>query len=382
MNKATEPRELRAAHAVPESHVDFGRPLVSILGLPFDAIGVAQAVQRIRTDAFAGRRCFVSTPNLNFAIAARRDEAFRGSVLRSDLSLVDGMPLVWIARLLGLPIRERVAGSDVFEALQAHPGPPIDVYLFGAPPGAAAIACERINQRGGGVRCVGHDSPGFGTVESMSSDERIARINDSGAQFVVVALGAKKGQAWIEHNAARLKAPVLAHLGAVVNFAAGSVARAPQWMQHAGLEWLWRIKEEPGLWRRYLSDGVGVAHLLLTRVLPDMVAQRVAGLARHAAPQIEIRQTPGSTALALQGVWCEKDLPDLRAALTQCAAREDRLSIDLSGVTEIGSSLVATLLQASGWFGARAGFEVVGCRPATRAMLRRKLVDDVLLASG
>jgi N-acetylglucosaminyldiphosphoundecaprenol N-acetyl-beta-D-mannosaminyltransferase len=381
MNRATDRHELRSAEAVPESHVDFTRPLVSILGLPFDAIDVAQAVQRVRADAFAGRRCFMSTPNLNFAIAARTDEAFRGSVLRSDLSLVDGMPLVWIARLLRLPVRERVAGSDVFEALLQHPGPPISVYLFGAPEGAAARAGERINQRSGGVRCVGHDSPGFGSVESMSSDECIARINDSGAQFVVVALGAKKGQAWIEHNASRLKAPVLAHLGAVVNFAAGSVARAPRWMQRAGLEWIWRIKEEPGLWRRYWSDGLEVARLLLTRVLPDAMKPCAGGAQGEVPPRFESRQAPGLTALELHGAWCETSLTEFRGALTRCAARGDRLEICLSGVSNVGCPVIATLLQARGWFGSRAGFTITGISPAVEAMFRRKLVDDALLGA-
>ncbi len=379
MNEATDPARLAVPGSVPETRVDFERPLVSILGLPFDAIGVDQAVQRIRADAFARRRCFISTPNLNFAIAAHSDDAFRDSVLRSDLSLIDGMPLVWIARLLGLPIRERVAGSDVFEALQAHAGPPITVYLFGAPPGAAATACERINRRGGGVRCVGHDSPGFGSIESMSSDEQIARINDSGAQFVVVALGAKKGQAWIEHNASRLTAPVLAHLGAVVNFAAGSVLRAPRWMQRAGLEWIWRIKEEPGLWRRYWGDGLEGSRLLLLRVLPDALAQQRHGKPGDAPARIDIRRGPGTTALALQGAWCDGDLSELRRALAQCAARKDRLAIDLSGTTDICGAFIATLLQARGWFGSRAGFSIVGSSAQTQAVFRRKLVDAALL---
>jgi N-acetylglucosaminyldiphosphoundecaprenol N-acetyl-beta-D-mannosaminyltransferase len=107
--------------------------------------GLPEAVERVRADAFAGRRCWIATPNLNFAIAARSDAAFRQSVLRSDLSLVDGMPLIWMARALGVPMPQRVAGSDLFEALQAHPGPPLGVYLFGGPPGVAARAAERIN---------------------------------------------------------------------------------------------------------------------------------------------------------------------------------------------------------------------------------------------
>ena len=367
--------------------VDFDRPLISILGLPFDAIDVAQAVQQIRAAAFGGRRCFVSTPNLNFAMAARADAAFRGSVLRSDLSLVDGMPLVWIARLLGLPLRERVSGADVFEALQAHAGPPVTVYLFGGPPGAAALAAEAIDRRGGGVRCVGFDAAGFGSIESMSGDAQIERINRSGARFVVVSLGAGKGQAWIEHNAARLTAPVLSHLGAVVNFTAGTLRRAPRWMQATGLEWLWRIREEPALWRRYRDDAVAVAGLLAARVLPDAIdALRWRAFGRPAAApaRLELTRTatPGGRLLRLAGDWRgESQLPALRAALAQCAADEARLGIDLAGVTAVGNAFTGLLLVARGWFERHGGFEIVGVTPRLAAALRRKLAAQTLLGA-
>ena len=381
MNVAVDQRAAVAAVptcTVPVSRVDFTRPLVCIFGLPFDAIGVAQAVQRIRADAFGGRRCFVSTPNLNFAIAARSDAAFRDSVLHSDLSLVDGMPLVWIARLLGLPVRERVSGADVFEALQAHAGPALTVYFFGGPPGVAASACERINRRGGGVRCVGFDSPGFGSVESMSSAEQVARINASGAHLVAVSLGAQKGQAWIERNAARLTAPVLSHLGAVVNFAAGSVRRAPRWMRWCGLEWAWRIREEPSLWRRYWRDGTSAAGLTLTRVLPDAFASRPRRAPAPEPARLEVLRAREATKLVLFGCWRHADLPALREALTQCAATESRLTVDLSGVSAADNALVAILLAARGWFATRAGFEIVGASPAVEATFRRKLAEALL----
>ena len=371
--------EAEAVSVAPPSRVDFERPLVCILGLPFDAIGLGQAVQRIRAAAFDGRRCFVSTPNLNFAIAAQTDAAFRDSVLRSDLSLVDGKPLVWIARLLGLPIRERVAGADVFEALQAHAGPPLRVYLFGAPPGVAARACEQINRRGGGLRCVGFETPGFGAVESMSSAAQIERINASGAHFVIAALGAKKGQAWLEHSAAQLTAPVLSPLGAVVNFAAGAVPRAPRWMQRSGLEWAWRIRAEPSLWRRYWSDGLGTARLLFTRVLPDAIDSRLRRRGDGALPpRVELRPGPMMSTLLLHGSWRRHDPGALRNALAECAARGAGVRIDLSGVTGIGSSFVAILLLACGWFDRRGGFELVGVDAATRSALHRKLVEKAL----
>ncbi|MES2992939.1 MAG: WecB/TagA/CpsF family glycosyltransferase [Pseudomonadota bacterium] len=383
MARAADLHDGVAAVEAPSRRVDFERPVVCILGLPFDAIDLEQAVQLIRDAAFGGRRCFVSTPNLNFAIAARTDARFRGSVLRSDLSLVDGMPLVWIARLLGLPVRERVSGADLFDALEAHHGPPVTVYLFGGPPGAAARACEGINQRGRGLRCVGHDTAGFGSIDSMSSDDQIARINLSGAQFVIVALGAAKGQAWIEHNAARLTAPVLSHLGAVVNFAAGTVVRAPRWMQLIGLEWVWRIKEEPSLWRRYFKDGIALGHVMIRCVLPDALAERfprrkVMGL----TPQLVLTRTAVGNVLGLTGDWRGTDgVPALQTALSRCSSENVSVSIDLSGVTDVGDRTLATLLLAHGWFDQNGGWTLTGASLAVQRSMRRKLAAVTLLGA-
>lgn len=362
---------------------DSDRLPVCILGLPFDAVTIAQAVQRIRDDAFAGRRCFVSTPNLNFAIAARRDPRFRGSILRSNLSLVDGMSLVWLGRLIGLELPERASGADVFDALLAHPGPPLTAYIFGGNEGAARAASEKINRRNGGIQCVGAEFPGFGPIESMSTDAHIDRINASGAQFVFVSLGAQKGQAWIEHNAARLKAPVLSHLGAVVNFAAGTVSRAPGWVQRSGLEWLWRIKEEPALWRRYLRDGAVALALLLTRVLPDALASmRSAKPAspRHSA-RFDLQESADAGVLRLQGRWDDRaDFRGLSAALAGFSRVGKPLQVDLLSVEALGNALTALLLRASGSFGSQGGFHIVAINRVARRALRRKMADHLLAA--
>jgi hypothetical protein len=102
---------------------------------------------------------------------------------------------------------------------------------------------------------VGYSSPGFGSIESMSSQTIIDDINRSKADLLVISLGAKKGHQWIAHNESRIEIPVISHLGAAVNFIAGNVKRAPAWMQHAGFEWTWRIYQEPKLLQRYWNDG-------------------------------------------------------------------------------------------------------------------------------
>lgn len=249
---------------------DFSRNVHCVLGLPFDTLTLEQAVARIRAAVERRTPCFLSTPNLNFLIAGQTQVAFRNSVVRSDLSLADGMPIVWLAKLMGIPITERVAGSDVFEALRHGKGPVLKVFFFGGPPGVAERAARQINGESKSMVCVGFETPGYGSIEDMSNPSTIASINASGADFLVVALGAAKGQAWIERNLLALQVPVVSHLGAVVNFVAGGVKRAPVWMQRSGLEWAWRIREEPSLWRRYGSDGIGLIRLLISGIVPSL----------------------------------------------------------------------------------------------------------------
>ena len=368
-----------APAAAPPREIDFTRPRVCLLGLPFDPISLPEAVERVRADAFAGRRCWIATPNLNFAIAARTDAAFRQSILRSDLNLVDGMPLVWMARALGLPVPERVAGSDLFEALQAHPGPPLGIYLFGGPPGVAARAAERINSHGGGIRCVGFDEAGYGSIEAMSGAALIERINRSGAHFVSAALGAQKGQAWFAHNEDRLVPPVLCHLGAVMNFSAGAVSRAPPWAQRNGLEWVFRIKGEPALWKRYARDGLRASKLVATRVVPEALTARSQHVsAAGKVPPVEIRRSATGVVLRPGMAAGDAAATALRSALADCVADPGRVSVDLSGVAAVGNEFAASLLLAEGWFGARGGFAVSGAGAAARADLRRLLCEELL----
>ena len=178
---------LRSTHEASGHSVDFGRNLCVVLGLPFDAIDLDTAVARIRAAVASRTRLFISTPNTNFVVAAMRDRAFRDSVFHSDMSLMDGKPLVWAARLMGIPVPERVSGADVFEALGRPGSAPMSIYLFGGQPGIAARAAANINDAHGPLSCVGFDDAGFGRVEDMSDDATIDRINASGADFLVVA---------------------------------------------------------------------------------------------------------------------------------------------------------------------------------------------------
>jgi len=328
---------------------DFQRPVYCLLGLPFDAISMPEAIRRIRAATESRSPCFLSTPNLNFLVGSRRDPEFRNSVLHSDLSVADGMPLVWLARLLDVPIPERVAGADLFEELRQAAGGETKIFFFGGPHGTAQAASERVNSAGGGVRCVGHLWPGTGSIDEMSGPETIRTINLSGADFVVVALGARKGQSWIEQNRVHLEAPVVAHLGAVVNIAAGTVARAPGFLRRIGFEWLWRIKEEPLLWRRYVGDGAYFALLILTRVVPAKIHCVLHNVLRRSPPaDLELDRDNGAIHITISGSWLPEDLPTLRNMFESIADEAADIRVDLGGVTGIDAGFVGTLMLLYG----------------------------------
>jgi N-acetylglucosaminyldiphosphoundecaprenol N-acetyl-beta-D-mannosaminyltransferase len=327
------------------------RPVYDIVGLPFDKVDLAQAVDKVIASVESRVPLFISTPNLNFLIAAQSDQAFHQSVRDSDLSLADGMPIVWLAGLLGIPIRERVAGSDLFEALCLQSRRTVKVFFFGGPDGAAQKASDRVNALAReqetqglipGVRCVGFESPGFGSLDDMSRPELINRINATGADFVVVALGAKKGQAWIQRNRHQLTGPVISHLGAVVNMTAGTIVRAPRWMRLVGLEWVWRIKEEPLLWKRYVSDGLAFMKLILTHVIPQIwkrLCHRIGGSGSGAAGTYEIQPGTGGNRLILKGIWSVQSIDTLRSALADCANRGGHLTVDTHQATYLDAAV-------------------------------------------
>lgn len=269
-------------------------PIYWLLGLPFDAVGMDAAVQRIREAARDRRRLVVITPNVNFVAMAAGDPAFRDALLHSHLSLVDGMPLVWLGRRNRIPFPERVAGSSLLVRLAAESAaPPLRVHFFGGESGAAERAAARLTEFGGGLASAGWTDPGFVPVESMGSPALLERINASDADLLVLALGAKKGHEWITRHQHAINVPVISHLGATVNFIAGTVERAPRWVQDSGLEWIWRTVQEPRLARRYFGDGLALLRLLVQRAASTETSQPPTGERALAAARAAL-EAPGA----------------------------------------------------------------------------------------
>ncbi len=329
---------------------DLSREVYCLQGMPLDAIEMPAVLKRIEAAAASAAPFVLSTPNLNFLVSCRSDPEFRESLLLSDLCPTDGMPIVWIAKLMGVPIRGRIAGSDIFEALKAtcSASQPLKVFLFGGAEGVAAAACRALNARPSGVTCVGSMYPGFGTIDELSRDDLIAAVNASHADFLVAALGARKGQLWLQRNHHRLRIPVRAHLGATINFQAGTVKRAPFLLRSSGLEWLWRIKEEPYLWRRYRSDGLMLLRLLFTRILPLTVWTRWLQLRFDRAGHdlaIDRVQHNESVILTMSGAATARHVQQAVSCFRAALITRKNIVINLSDIRLVDARFLGLLLM-------------------------------------
>jgi N-acetylglucosaminyldiphosphoundecaprenol N-acetyl-beta-D-mannosaminyltransferase len=363
---------------------DLSREVHCVLGMPIDAVDMRTALQRIRTAAEGETPFLVSTANLNFLVSSLRDGAFRDSLTLSDLCTADGFPIIWIARFLGIPLAERVAGSDLFDDLAAGPAEhKLGVFFFGGSPGAADAARRKANAKTG-LKGVGAIYPGYGTVAELSSRLFIDAINASKAQFLVVALGAAKGQAWLTRNHERLRVPVRAHLGATINFQAGDVRRAPRPLRRGGLEWLWRIKEEPRLWRRYVADGRMLLRLLFTHVLPlaRQLRRQRSDCGSASAFDVETLQGVQVVTLRLSGdataQHIARAIVHFRNAIN---LRKNRLVVDLSRLDFIDTRFLGMLLMVRKQMNARgADLKLVGAAPGIEKMFRLNALGYLLSA--
>jgi N-acetylglucosaminyldiphosphoundecaprenol N-acetyl-beta-D-mannosaminyltransferase len=362
---------------------DFSREVYCILGMPIDAIDMPAVLERIEAAVQKRVPYLISTPNLNFLVQSRLNTDFRESLLSSDLCPADGMPIVWLARLMGIPIRSRIAGSDIYDALNSpsRAGRRLAIFLFGGQKGVAEAASRSVNSKKGGLNCTGHWYPGFGSVEDMSRDGIITMINASEADFLVASLGAEKGQTWLVHNHRRLRIPVRAHLGAVMNFEAGTVARAPTKLR-VGLEWMWRIYQEPHLWRRYWHDGLFLLRSTLTQVLPLMLWKRWLRLTERAHNKhfkIANWQDGESIVVGLAGFATAQNVDKAVSCFRSALSQGKPVTIDLSQLRFIDARFIGALLMLRKILkGQGAALKFVGASRVVQRLFRLNGVQYLL----
>ena len=228
------------------------RAAVEILGVRVDDVSVAEmlaALEGFVREGGPGRQ--ISTVNVEYLMLARRDREFARVLRQSALNVPDSAGVLWAARWLGHPLRERVTGSDGIYAvaeLCAREG--FRLFLLGAGPGVAERVADHLLARYPGLCVCGALA---GSPQPEHAPELAARVRQARADVLLVAYPSALQEKWIAGNLEQTGASVAMGVGAAFDFCAGVQARAPHWMQRVGLEWFYRLLREPWRWRRMLA---------------------------------------------------------------------------------------------------------------------------------
>jgi N-acetylglucosaminyldiphosphoundecaprenol N-acetyl-beta-D-mannosaminyltransferase len=253
--------------------------ITSIMGLPLDAIDQETLVRLVVERASAGEGGWVVTPNLDILRRFRSCRESRDLILGASHRVADGQPIVWASRLAGMPLPERVTGSDLARSLpRAAARAGLSVFLLGGNPGVAAAAARRLRSRFPGLLQVHSHCPPFGFGDDSDELERIrAILLRTRPALVLVGLGFPKQERLIRALRTELPGTWFVGVGIALSFLAGEQPRAPAGLQRLGLEWMYRLVREPRrLFRRYIVQDAPFA----PRLLGWALAHRLFGAAR------------------------------------------------------------------------------------------------------
>jgi N-acetylglucosaminyldiphosphoundecaprenol N-acetyl-beta-D-mannosaminyltransferase len=317
------------------------RKTVAILGIPIDDLDFSQAMARIEEFIRSGRFHQVATANTDFLIKAQGDPELKTILRDADMVVADGMPLVMASRWLHAGLRERVTGSDMvprLAKLAAEKG--YRFFMLGAKPEVAQKAKERLVAENPGLQVVGCVSPPPSSIVEMDNEFLLAGIEAARPDILLVAFGNPKQEKWIHMHRHRLRVPVCIGVGGTFDFLAGTLVRAPEWMQRSGLEWLHRLLQEPRrMWRRYGADFVYFGRFIAAQLW----AMRRTRWVAH--PRIAAARAGDCTVISVVGPLGARLLAEFQQAAEQALDVPTHLVLDLRRTTQVDSAALGTLLN-------------------------------------
>lgn len=239
---------------------------MKFMNTEIDNLTMDETLQAIDKLVKKKKNSYVVTPNVDHIVQLEKDKELQAVYKHASLILTDGKPLLWISKCYGTPIKEKISGSDLFPLLcemAAQKG--YKMFFLGAAEGIAAKAAKNLSHRYKGLQVVGTYSPPFGFEKNQTELKKIEKIvKEAKPDILIVGLGCPKQEKFMYHYCERLDVPVSLGLGASLDFEAGNVKRAPRWMANHGLEWLFRITQDPKrMAKRYLVDDIRIGWLFI-----------------------------------------------------------------------------------------------------------------------
>lgn len=239
---------------------------MKFLNIEIDNLTMDKAIERIDVLIQNKKPAYVVTPNVDHIVKLENDKEFRKVYKEADLILTDGMPLIWISKLQKNQIKEKVSGSDLFpKVCELAAKKSYKMFLLGAAEGIAAKAAENLTEKYEGLNVIGTYSPSYGFEKNEEEVNTIIKlVNDIKPDILAVGLGAPKQEKFIYKYKERLNVPISLAIGASIDFEAGNINRAPEWMQNSGLEWFYRFLKEPKrMFKRYFIDDIKILNIYL-----------------------------------------------------------------------------------------------------------------------
>jgi N-acetylglucosaminyldiphosphoundecaprenol N-acetyl-beta-D-mannosaminyltransferase len=314
---------------------------VAVLGIPFHNVTMDETVAQIEEQIREGGFHQIATANVDFLKNAIRDERMHSILCSCDMVVPDGMPVVWMSRLIGTPLKERVTGIDLVERLadvSARRG--YGIFLLGASESRSQRAARVLKQRFPELRIVGRYSPPPAPLDKMDNEEILRRIEEARPEILLVAFGNPKQEEWLAMHRDRLNVPVCIGVGGTLDSLSGTVPRAPQWMQRRGLEWLHRTLQEPQrLAARYLADAV-----CLLRHLPGYLAASAAQPKHAAEPSIVVQQVGNTKLISMIGDLTGAALEEFNLYSRDACLEGMNIVLDLSRTGYVGPETLGSLI--------------------------------------
>jgi N-acetylglucosaminyldiphosphoundecaprenol N-acetyl-beta-D-mannosaminyltransferase len=344
---------------------------IVILGIPIDNLDLTETVEQTLSlvEAYGrdGRARQVATVNVDFVVntltwrlSRPRHPELLDILRKADLVTPDGMPMVWASRLLGTPLKERVTGADLVPRLaQAAAARGKSIYFLGGRGDVGQRAARKLKNQIPNLKIAGIDSP-FVRIEGETLDTAldedraiVDRINRSGADILLIGFGNPKQEVWFERNRHRLQVPVSIGVGGTYEFIVGSVARAPEWMQKYGLEWLFRITQDPArLWKRYFVGFFKFGVMIFPSIVYYRFKKLVFQTIHRKAVEVDVQKTDAVDAaaqplkvVALPRALDAAAVEQLQPAIETDLSRADHCILDFSGVKFVDSSGLGLLLS-------------------------------------
>lgn len=230
------------------------RQVAPVMGANIDAIGWDDAVRTVVDWAAARASRYICICNVHSVVTTTQDADYKRVVNEADMATPDGAPIAWALRRLGHPGQQRINGPDLmWRYLAEAERLGQKVYFYGSTDDTLAKLKAAMLRQYPRLQLAGLYSPPFRALSPAEDEAEVQAINDSGAGVVFVGLGCPKQEKWMAAHRGRVNA-VMIGVGAAFDYHAGTISRAPLWMQQNGLEWLHRLCSEPRrLWRRYLE---------------------------------------------------------------------------------------------------------------------------------